>query len=334
MRRWCWPLTFRIHRRRCRRFWNDGVPGRGSSGQPGGLAGPATPPTGLRAGLLRDDAPRDRMRDMPATGADFFLVDRAVVDAFRQFGERHVSVLGLITWLGFSQDRIEYDKQPRLHGVSGWSLKKKVKLVLDSLTAFSSLPITVCWILGVCLVIRVPAGCGPRVCRASIRCPHAGSGGVGGKCYRSRGAGAADAGPGGRIRVAGARRDPTSAEIRHRSAGVRGGARGDGCRHSLTCASAPRCSVDAEPGRCHPQPRLKAVRRLMMVHKPLVRHVKRRTRAREFEDIERRALEVEHEIAKVATGNGPIIAGPWLAEVGYEVLYWLPFLRCSKTAIG
>ena len=93
------------------------------------------------------------MRDMPATGADFFLVDRAVVDAFRQFGERHVSVLGLITWLGFSQDRIEYDKQPRLHGVSGWSLKKKVKLVLDSLTAFSSLPITVCWILGVCLVI-------------------------------------------------------------------------------------------------------------------------------------------------------------------------------------
>lgn len=30
---------------------------------------------------------------------------------------------------------------------------------------------------------------------------------------------------------------------------------------------------------------------------------------------------------RTARGSGPIIVGPWLSEVGYEVLYWIPFLR-------
>jgi hypothetical protein len=30
---------------------------------------------------------------------------------------------------------------------------------------------------------------------------------------------------------------------------------------------------------------------------------------------------------RAARGSGPIIVGPWLSEVGYEVLYWVPFLR-------
>ena len=38
-------------------------------------------------------------------------------------------------------------------------------------------------------------------------------------------------------------------------------------------------------------------------------------------------LRTEREIAAVARGTGPIVAGPWLAEVGYEALYWIPFLR-------
>ena len=36
---------------------------------------------------------------------------------------------------------------------------------------------------------------------------------------------------------------------------------------------------------------------------------------------------LEREIAHVARGRGPIIVGPWLSEVGFEVLYWIPFLR-------
>jgi polyisoprenyl-phosphate glycosyltransferase len=88
------------------------------------------------------------MTEMPARGADFFLLDRVVVDAFRRFSERNVSVLALITWLGFRQDVVEYDKQPRLSGKSGWTLARKFKLVLDSITSFSDFPIRLCTYVG------------------------------------------------------------------------------------------------------------------------------------------------------------------------------------------
>jgi hypothetical protein len=32
-------------------------------------------------------------------------------------------------------------------------------------------------------------------------------------------------------------------------------------------------------------------------------------------------------VRDAASGDGPVVAGPWLAEVGYELLYWIPFLR-------
>jgi polyisoprenyl-phosphate glycosyltransferase len=92
------------------------------------------------------------MTDMPASGADFFLVDRVVLDAFRGFSERHVSVLALITWMGYRQARVEYDKQPRLGGRSGWTLGKKVKLVIDSVTGFSDFPIKMCSAAGAALL--------------------------------------------------------------------------------------------------------------------------------------------------------------------------------------
>lgn len=81
------------------------------------------------------------LNEMPATGADFFLIDRCVMEAFRQFNESNVSIMALITWMGFRQETIIYDKQARLHGRSGWTLEKKLKLVLDSITSFTYLPI-------------------------------------------------------------------------------------------------------------------------------------------------------------------------------------------------
>src|SRR3954470_3673714 len=79
--------------------------------------------------------------EMPETGADFALIDRRVVDALRRFREGNVSILALITWMGYRQGEVAYDKQPRLHGSSGWNLAKKLKLVVDSVSSFTSLPI-------------------------------------------------------------------------------------------------------------------------------------------------------------------------------------------------
>lgn len=93
------------------------------------------------------------MKEIPANGADFFLVDRVVVDAFRQSRERNTSVFALITWFGFRQDQIEYDKQPRASGRSGWTLARKIKLVIDSVTSFSDFPLRWCLYAGLSLLL-------------------------------------------------------------------------------------------------------------------------------------------------------------------------------------
>lgn len=92
------------------------------------------------------------MKEIPARGADFFLIDRVAIDAFRRCEERHVSVFALIAWLGFRQEYIEYDKQPRAAGRSGWTMARKIKLVVDSITAFSDAPIKACSVAGVALI--------------------------------------------------------------------------------------------------------------------------------------------------------------------------------------
>jgi hypothetical protein len=41
---------------------------------------------------------------------------------------------------------------------------------------------------------------------------------------------------------------------------------------------------------------------------------------------------VERDLEAAVEGDAPILAGPWLSEVGYEVLYWVPFLRWVAAA--
>jgi len=77
---------------------------------------------------------------------------------------------------------------------------------------------------------------------------------------------------------------------------------------------------------------MKALRRLGRAHKPVVRLLRQRERAQEQAAFVREARRVEQQIARVTAGRRPIIAGPWLAEVGYEALYWVPFLRWFRDA--
>lgn len=89
-----------------------------------------------------------KIKNIPQNGADFFLIDKQVINALKQFNEINISLFALLSWMGFRQRTIEYDKQARLYGKSGWSLSKKLKLVIDSITAFSFLPIRMMSVAG------------------------------------------------------------------------------------------------------------------------------------------------------------------------------------------
>lgn len=81
------------------------------------------------------------IKEMPPNGADFFLLDQVVVRAIQAFREGNVNIMALITWMGFKQGQILYDKRVREHGKSGWNFERKLKLVVDSVTSFTYLPL-------------------------------------------------------------------------------------------------------------------------------------------------------------------------------------------------
>lgn len=90
-----------------------------------------------------------RLPELPAEGADFFLLDRLAIDALTQCGERHTSIFALLAWIGFRQARVPYEKVARPAGHSGWTMRKKLSLLLDSVTAFSFAPLRFMSLLGV-----------------------------------------------------------------------------------------------------------------------------------------------------------------------------------------
>lgn len=76
----------------------------------------------------------------------------------------------------------------------------------------------------------------------------------------------------------------------------------------------------------------KAPRRVWALRKPIVRWRYRAHRVGEQLDAYRQEWQVEREIERVVSGTELLVVGPWLSEVGYEVMYWVPFVRWVKAA--
>ncbi len=78
---------------------------------------------------------------IPVDTGDFRLIDRKVCDEMNRLGERNPFVRGLVSWTGFRQTSIEYERDERLAGETKYPLKKMIKLCLDGLTSFSHKPL-------------------------------------------------------------------------------------------------------------------------------------------------------------------------------------------------
>lgn len=86
---------------------------------------------------------------IPSEAADFRLMDRRVVDALRSMPERSRFVRGLIAWLGFRQVGIPYDQPSRHAGMPTYSIRRRLRLQLDSVFSFSTIPLRMSVCLGV-----------------------------------------------------------------------------------------------------------------------------------------------------------------------------------------
>jgi len=81
--------------------------------------------------------------DYPPQGYDFVMFSDRVLDALRCYQERNASVFLLIFNLGFLQTTVPYERGERIGGATGWTLRKRMKLAVDMLTAFTAAPIRV-----------------------------------------------------------------------------------------------------------------------------------------------------------------------------------------------
>jgi dolichol-phosphate mannosyltransferase len=86
--------------------------------------------------------------NMPRGGFECFLIDRQVINVITQIEEKNSTLMGQILWCGFKTTVISYTRQARTIGKSRWTLSKKIKLFIDSFTAFSYFPIRLMSALG------------------------------------------------------------------------------------------------------------------------------------------------------------------------------------------
>lgn len=81
---------------------------------------------------------------MPAgskfTTGSFLLMDRRVLECYRQFRERKRVTFALVAWTGFRQAVVDYDRQARVAGQSAWKLKHLISAAYDTFLGFSKVP--------------------------------------------------------------------------------------------------------------------------------------------------------------------------------------------------
>ena len=68
-------------------------------------------------------------------------MDRTALDLLNALPERQRFVRGLRTWVGLKQVGVEYERDARQAGVPQYTFKSLVKLAMDGLVSFSSVPL-------------------------------------------------------------------------------------------------------------------------------------------------------------------------------------------------
>jgi dolichol-phosphate mannosyltransferase len=91
--------------------------------------------------------------------SDFRLLDKKVIRIFRQLTERDRITRGLIDWLGFRREYIQFTAPPRANGVAQYSWRKLVDLAINTFTGYSLFPLKLAGYVGILILITaIPIG--------------------------------------------------------------------------------------------------------------------------------------------------------------------------------
>ena len=85
---------------------------------------------------------------IPVDTGDFRVISRKVVEGLKRMPEQNKFLRGQISWIGYRQTFVEYDRAERAGGETGYTYSKMLRLALDGITAFSDAPLKAATISG------------------------------------------------------------------------------------------------------------------------------------------------------------------------------------------
>ncbi len=85
---------------------------------------------------------------IPVDTGDFRLMSRRVVDALGQTREKHRFLRGLVSWVGYRQIGVEYERDARHTGATKYPISKMLTFAVDGITSFSEIPLRFATYLG------------------------------------------------------------------------------------------------------------------------------------------------------------------------------------------
>jgi len=94
--------------------------------------------------------------EIPLDTGDFRLMGPKAVEAFRALPEHNRFVRGLVSWIGFPQTAVRFQRQPRAKGETKYPLRTMLKLAMSGFTSFSFVPLRAATWLGAGLTAFAP----------------------------------------------------------------------------------------------------------------------------------------------------------------------------------
>lgn len=86
--------------------------------------------------------------EIPLDTGDFRLIDREVVNQLKKMPEKDKYLRGQIAWIGFRQTFVDFERDARKYGTTGYPLRKMIRFAIDGITAFSDFPLKLATMLG------------------------------------------------------------------------------------------------------------------------------------------------------------------------------------------
>lgn len=81
--------------------------------------------------------------NIPLDTGDFRIMDRKIVEVLKDMPEKDKYIRGQVSWAGFNQSFVEYDRDERMAGETGYPLRKMIKFAMDGITGFSNVPLKI-----------------------------------------------------------------------------------------------------------------------------------------------------------------------------------------------